>query len=102
MAPRSADPLAPEIGFHPYRAVYRLPFAILPGGSWTQDQPGVASGHSGVDALMSLPGVAIVSLRDDRLTVIRDPGTAWDSILGAVRPILEEHFLARPEPFTPG
>ncbi len=101
MARTPVDPVPPEIGFHPYRAVYRLPYAIYPGGCWTQDRPGSASGHPGVDALMALPGVAIVSLREDRVTLVRDPGTAWDSILEAVQPILRDHFLAQEATFEP-
>ena len=96
-----ADPLEPQIGFHPYRAVFTLPYAVLPGASWTEDRPGEASGHAGVDALLNLTGVAVVSLREDRLTLIRDPGTAWESILRAAREVLARDFVASHAVFTP-
>ncbi|MBC8328039.1 MAG: hypothetical protein ISR76_01185 [Planctomycetes bacterium] len=101
MARTSELPLQPALGFHPYRAVFSLPFTIFPDGCWTEDRPGAESGHPGVDALMRLPGVAIVSLQADRLTLIRDPGTAWESILGPAQELLRTHFLSKPAVFVP-
>lgn len=98
----SPDPApAPIRRFHPNRVEYVLPAPILPGGCWTEDRPGATTGHPGVDALLAVPGVAILTLRDDRIRIVRDPAVAWEPILAAVQEILVRHFLPEPEPFRP-
>ncbi len=101
MAKAPADTLEPDIGFHPYRAIFELPFPVYPDGCWTEDRHGVDTGHPGLDALMALEGIAIVSLRGNRVTLIRDPGTAWESILPRAQEVLRIAFLADEVAFAP-
>jgi hypothetical protein len=95
-----ATSLEPEIGFHPYRAVYRLPFVVYTGGTWTEDRPGAETGHAGLDALMALPGVTVVSLNEDLVSLVRDPATPWDALLEPVRAILEAEFVGPRKAFV--
>lgn len=101
MAQPAAAPLSPEFRFHPDRVGFRLPWRLLPDASWTEDRAGVASGHAGLDALLALPGLAIVTLREDRLSVLREPGAAWSDLLPAIQGVLETYFVVPGAVFVP-
>ena len=100
MAKKKQDPLAPQLGFHPQRAIFVLPNRVISEGERVFDNPGADVGHSGLNALLKVPGVAIVALRRNRVTVLRDPEAEWDAVLPAVQDVLRTFFWEQP-PYEP-
>ncbi|HEX9792805.1 MAG TPA: NifU N-terminal domain-containing protein [Planctomycetota bacterium] len=95
MARKTPDPLAPKLGFHPYEARFELPGPVLAEGWLTFDSPEGKAAHPGAAALLQIPGVTIVSLHRNQVTLLRDPETSWEPILAAVPAVLRAHFVGK-------
>lgn len=93
MANKQQDPLEPQLGYHPFRAVYQLPHPVIDQGCRTFDNPESKVPHPGVASLLAVPGVNIVSLQHNRVSVLRDSECPWDSLLPTCSSVVRTQFL---------
>lgn len=93
MAKQKLDPLAPQFDYHPCRARYTLPHAVITKGYKTFDNPEAQAPHPGVAALLAIPGISIVSLHRNQVSVLRDYERPWDELLGTMDAVIRTQFL---------
>ncbi|MFQ5747855.1 MAG: NifU N-terminal domain-containing protein [Planctomycetota bacterium] len=92
----------PRLDFHPYRATFVLSRPVLANDEWRTFENGSALEFPArVQALLSVPGVASVSLHRNRVVLVRDPEASWETLLPAVQDALQGEFAGR-EPLTAG